>query len=230
MKALSRIAPAWLVHIGAWIPLLSIACDYTHDGLTANPIQAVTLRTGKTALVLLVLTLAVTPAVTLTGQRWLVKLRRLLGLYAFMYVAIHFLIFTGLDYGFDAALLGDALFEKRYAYVGLAAGLILLSLAITSTKGWMRRLGKNWKRLHRGVYLAGALAVVHYAWLVKSDYRQPLAFGALVLALLALRLPFVRRKLSGIRLSLGRRQAQGASGEEPGLEAPTEVERVQGLG
>jgi sulfoxide reductase heme-binding subunit YedZ len=178
-------------HVVSLAPLARVAYEYTTD---ANPIQAITLVTGKTALVLLVLSLACTPANTWLGWRWAIKARRPLGVYAFLYVALHLFIFLGLDYGLDLALLGEALFEKRYAFVGLAAFALLLPLAITSTQGWQRRLGKRWKRLHRLVYLAAGLAIVHYVWLVKADIRQPLAYGGVVAALLLLRLPALKRR------------------------------------
>ena len=192
----------YFVHIGALIPLLWIILDFFTDNLTANPIQAVTLRTGKAALILLVLTLAMTPVYTLFGFKQVLKVRRALGLYTFMYASLHFAIFIGVDYVFDIELIYEALFEKRFALVGLMTGLILLPLALTSTKGWMRRLGKNWKRLHWLVYLAGLLGVVHYAWSVKSDIRQPLAFGVVILLLLIARIPVVRRALSHYRWRL----------------------------
>jgi sulfoxide reductase heme-binding subunit YedZ len=116
-----------------------------------------------------------------------------------MYASIHFLFFIGLDYQFDLILLQEAIFEKRYAFVGFAAGLILLALAVTSTRGWMKRLGRTWTRLHKLVYLAGILVIVHYVWLVKSDIRIPLLYGALVLTLLILRIPAVRHKASKLR-------------------------------
>ncbi len=186
------------VHLGAWIPLGLILHGLLTNQLTVNPIQAATLRTGKAALVLLVLSLACTPLNTIFRFRPALKVRRALGLYAFMYAAIHFGIFVGLDYGFDPQRLLEAVFEKRYALVGFAAGLVLLLLAITSTRGWMRRLGRRWTRLHRLVYLAAVLAIVHYTWLVKSDIRVPLLYGALVLGLLALRLPPVRQATAGL--------------------------------
>ena len=188
-----------IVHVGALFPLIWLIWDFLNDNLTANPIQAVTLRTGKTALVLLVLTLAVTPLITLFGLKSIIKVRRALGLYTFMYVGLHFAIFVGLDYGFDLGLLYEATFEKRFALVGFAAGLIFLILALTSTRGWMKRLGKNWKRIHRFIYLAGILAVLHYAWLVKSDIREPLVYGAIVGLLLIARIPVMRKYLSGSR-------------------------------
>jgi len=183
----------WIIHLGALTPLAVLIANALRDNLSANPIQDVTFRTGKTALVLLVLSLAATPVNTVFGYRPALKVRRALGLYAFFYVSLHFLIFIGLDYTFDLELIFAAIAEKRYALVGFAAGLILLPLAITSTKGWMRRLGKRWKQLHRLVYIAAPLAVVHYIWLVKADIREPLAFGGVIGALLLARLPFVRR-------------------------------------
>ena len=195
----------WAVHVGSWIPVALISWDYFRDNLTANPIQDVTFRTGKAALVLLVLSLAATPANTLLGFKPAFKVRRALGLYAFMYVVLHFFIFVGLDYGFDLGLIIEDIGDKRYALVGLAAGLLLLPLAITSTRGWMSRLGKNWRRLHRLVYLAAILAVIHYLWLVKADIREPLDYGAAVLLLLLARLSPVRKGLSDFRQNLLRR-------------------------
>jgi sulfoxide reductase heme-binding subunit YedZ len=192
----------WAVHIGSWIPLALILLDYFRDNLTANPIQAITFRTGKAALVLLVLSLAATPAYTLLGFRPALKVRRPLGLYAFLYVVLHFLVFIGLDYGFDLGLIEEAILKKRYALVGFAAGVLLLPLAITSTRGWMSRLGKNWRRLHQLVYLAAILAVIHYIWLVKADIRQPLEFGVAVVLLLVARIPSVRKGLSDLRQNL----------------------------
>jgi sulfoxide reductase heme-binding subunit YedZ len=199
MKWNRRSALLLLTHFGALLPLAFLIRDGLTHNLTANPIQAATLRTGKTALVLLVLTLACTPLNTIFGFRRGLLLRKWLGLYTFLYVSVHFYIFIGLDYGFDLELLKEAIFEKRYALVGFAAGLTLLPLALTSTKGWKRRLGKGWKRLHRLIYLTGLLAITHYLWLVKSDIRVPLLYGAIVLTLLALRIPLVRQKASRLR-------------------------------
>ncbi len=203
----------WLVHLACWVPLGWLVFDALTGRLSVNPIQDLTLRTGKTALWLLVLSLAATPANTLLGFRPALKVRRALGLYAFSYALLHFLVFIWLDYGLDIALILQDVGSKRYVLVGFSAFLILLPLAITSTQGWMKRLGKNWKRLHRGVYLAGVLAVVHYVWLVKSDIRQPLAFGAAVLLLLAARLPPVRSALSRLRSHLQGRVASARAGK-----------------
>jgi len=187
------------VHLAALAPLALLIWDALHRNLTANPIQAITFRTGKTALILLVLSLACTPLNTVFGIRQAVKWRRPLGLYAFLYAGLHFLVFTVLDYGLDWVLLREAIFEKRYALVGFAAFLLLIPLAITSTRGWMKRLGKRWKRLHQAVYIAGVLVIVHYVWLVKADRREPLLWGAAVSLLLLLRVPAVRRWIAKIR-------------------------------
>ncbi|WP_423224003.1 protein-methionine-sulfoxide reductase heme-binding subunit MsrQ [Candidatus Amarolinea aalborgensis] len=189
----------WGVHIAALTPLAVILYLAWQGRLTANPIQDITLRTGQTALVLLVLSLSITPLYTAFTIKELLPLRRRLGLYAFFYAMLHFLIFIGLDYGFDPELLKEAIFEKRYALVGFAAFLILLPLAVTSTKGWMRRLGKRWKALHRWVYVAAVLVIVHYVWLVKSDIRTPLLYGAVVAILLILRAPAVARRVRQLR-------------------------------
>lgn len=212
----TKLKKNWLkvaTHVGSLAPLAVLIWDFYHNQLTFNPIQEATFRTGKTALVLLVLMLAVTPVNTIFGWRQVVPLRKWLGLYAFMYAAIHFLIFVWLDYGLDLQLLQEAIFEKRYALVGFAAFLILLPLALTSTKGWMRRLGKNWKRLHRLVYLAALLVVVHFVWLVKSDIREPLIYGAIIGLLLLLRVPVIRRNISKLR-SRVKQRVSGRSGRE----------------
>ncbi len=203
-------------HAAALAPAAHLAWDVWTDNLTANPIQDITARTGKTALVLLVAALAVTPLNTLFGWRRLIPLRRPLGVYAFLYALQHFLTFVWLDYGLDPVLLEEAIFEKKYALVGFGAFLILLPLAATSTAGWMRRLGKRWKRLHRLVYVAAVLVVVHFVWLVKADVREPLAYGAVVAALLALRVPRVREAVARRRLgSASRRTARGTPPPPP---------------
>jgi sulfoxide reductase heme-binding subunit YedZ len=184
------------VHLAALMPLVWLVADYLGDNLSANPIQAIELRTGKAALVLLTLSLACTPLNTYFRFRPTLKVRRALGLYAFLYIGLHFLTFIGLDYGFDLSLLREAIFEKPYALVGFTTGLLLLPLAITSTRGWMKRLGKSWKRLHRIIYLAAPLAVVHYLWLVKSDTRQPWAFGAIIALLLIVRTSAMKKSFA----------------------------------
>lgn len=198
-----------IAHIGALTPLIWLIWAYLSDNLTVNPIQAATQRTGDYAIVLLTLSLAVTPLYTITRIRQIIPLRRLLGLYAFIYAAMHFAIFIGWDYGFDWGLVIPEIFAKQYTVVGLVSGIILLALAITSFKWWMKRLGKNWKRLHQLVYAAGILVVIHFAWARKGDIlrltgdiQQPLILGAVVLLLLFLRLPPVRKWVSNSRRKL----------------------------
>lgn len=206
--ALAWLRKHWLrllAHVLALLPFVLLVWDYTQNQLTVNPIQEITQRTGTYALALLVVSLACTPLNTLFGLRQVLPMRRPLGLYAFFYATLHFLTFAVLDYGLDLALLQEAIFQKRYALVGFAAFLILLPLAITSTKGWMRRLGKNWKRLHRAVYVAGVLVILHYLWAVKSITLEPLLYAAAVGALLMLRLPQVRQPLTAWRQRMTRR-------------------------
>jgi sulfoxide reductase heme-binding subunit YedZ len=191
------------VHLAALAPLGLLIVAVLTDNLSVNPIQDATFRTGKTAMVLLVASLACTPLNTVFGFRPALKMRRALGLYAFLYAAIHFSIFIGLDYGFDLRLVALELAEKRYILVGAAALLILIPLAITSTKGWQRRLGKTWKKLHRWVYLAGVLVIFHYIWVQKSDIREPIVWGTILGLLLLLRVPVIRQRAASWRGSIG---------------------------
>lgn len=204
MVLLTKLKANWLrimVHVGALLPLAWTILQYAQGMFLVDPVREITTRTGKAALILLLLSLACTPLGTVFGFNRVRRVRRALGLYAFLYASLHFATFVGLDYGFDFTLLPQAVFDQRYVLVGFAAGLILLALAITSTRGWQRRLGKKWARLHRLVYLAGILAIVHFAWLVK-DIREPLRYAAVLAVLLLLRLPPVRRVVSNTRYRL----------------------------
>lgn len=187
----------WLLAtIGGLIPLVQLALGLW-QGRWVDPISETTSHTGSAAILMLVLSLACTPVNTLFGFRPALTARKPLGLYAFLYASLHLLNFIGLDYAFDLrAFWDDALLQKRYMIVGFSAFLILLPLAITSTKGWMKRLGRNWKRLHQLVYGAGIFAVLHYLWLVKLDITKPLIYGAILTVLLALRLPVIRQWIS----------------------------------
>lgn len=191
-----------------WLPVINIAWHAYTGRLSVNPIQDLTFGTGLPALILLLLSLAVTPAVTVFGWNWAIPLRRWLGLYAFGYATVHMLIFTVVDYGLDWAELYRQVLGKPYLLAGLGALLLLLPLALTSTKGWQKRLGKSWKDLHRAVYVAASLAVLHFALLVKADLTEPLIYAGLLAVLLALRLPPVRRRLSTFRQKLRARPAQ----------------------
>jgi len=183
----------WFVHIGSWIPLAVLIYDYFHGNLTANPIQAVEQRTGLIAINWLMFSLSCTPLNILFGFRPAIKVRRALGLYTFMYAVLHFLTFFAWDYGANVTFIWMDVNNKLYIFVGASALLILIPLALTSTKGWMRRMGKRWKKLHNLVYAAGVLVVLHYIWAVKADIRQPLAYGAALLISLLVRWPAFRK-------------------------------------
>jgi sulfoxide reductase heme-binding subunit YedZ len=213
LLALNWLRSRWLkvlVHAGALIPLAWIAWHYTQGLFLIDPVSEITTLTGRGALILLMLTLACTPIDTVFGLKQVKPLRRPLGLYAFVYASVHFATFVWLDYAFDFDLLIQAIFDQRYVVVGFASGLILLALAITSTKGWQRRLGKNWRRLHRLIYLAGILAVLHFAWLTK-DIRVPLRYGIVLALLLVLRIPLVRKAVSRARHGLAHRLSSTSS-------------------
>jgi sulfoxide reductase heme-binding subunit YedZ len=212
MPARSFRRPHWLqiaAHLGALLPFAILVRDYFTGNLTFNPIQEATIRTGKTALSLIVLTLAITPLNFLTGWHPLIRIRRPLGLYAFFYASLHFLIFIWLDYGLVWAFIKEGFLKKPYALVGFTAFLLLLPLALTSTKGWQRRLGKRWKKLHRLIYVIGLLVIVHYIWVVKSDTREPLLWGAGIVLLLALRNSRIKQWAGGMRRKNPPRIRQG---------------------
>jgi len=188
------------MHILAWIPLALLTVDYFTGRLGINPIQYATQQLGLMAMVVFAAALAVTPLITLTGISNFQKLSRPLGLYAFMYTALHVIMFVGVDYGFAFDLLWLDAQGKSYMLSGLVSFVILLVLALTSFRWWMKHLKKNWKRLHRLVYAAGILAVLHYALAVKGDlFRlqgdivKPALYTLLLVFLFGLRIPPVRR-------------------------------------
>lgn len=184
----------FVLWLGALSPGAWLVSGIFRGRLGANPIETLTHVTGMTTLVLLLLTLAVTPVRRLTGWNPVIRLRRPMGLFAFFYAMTHFSIWFVFDMVFDVTLMLADVVERPYITVGFTAFLILLPMALTSTKGWIRRLGKRWAVLHRGIYVASALGVVHYYWLVKADTRLPLLLGACLAVLLAFRTPYVRRK------------------------------------
>jgi sulfoxide reductase heme-binding subunit YedZ len=188
-----------LVHAIALLPLVWLTWQYLFGEDWVNPVREATLFTGRYAIILLVLCLACTPIYVLFGLRQAIQVRRPLGLYSFVYASLHVLIFVWLDFAFDLSLIVDEVVQRRFVQAGLVTFLLLLPLAVTSTKGWMRRLGRNWKRLHRLIYLAGLVAVLHYVWVAKGDIRVPLVYGAIVVALLVIRIPAVRSAASRLR-------------------------------
>lgn len=183
----------WLA--AAWPAAWLVRGAFT-GGLGPEPIDTLTKWTGTTSLILLMVTLAITPARRLTGWNRLVRYRRLLGLWAFAYAALHFLVWALFDHQFVPAYLIEDIVKRPYITVGTAALLILLALALTSTTAMVRRLGgRRWQALHRLVYVAAALGVLHFLWLVKADLTNPMIFALVLIALLAARLP--RRRSGG---------------------------------
>ena len=199
MKNKKRNTTKWLklvTHLGSLTPLVWLVADYLTNNLTINPIQEATQRTGDTAVTILVLSLAITPIISLTKLRALAPTRRLLGLYAFGYALFHASIFIAIDYGFDFSLVVETIIQKQFTLVGSITLILMIPLAITSTKGWQKRLGKKWKSLHKLAYLIGPLAILHYAWALKADLRWPLIFAAIIILLLILRHPYVRKNFN----------------------------------
>jgi methionine sulfoxide reductase heme-binding subunit len=192
----------WAVYLAAWVPLVLLIIDYFNDNLTFNPIQAATQRTGGAAIILLALSLACTPLSTYAGWKDAVKLRRALGLYAFMYAAIHFVLFAFVDFGLQFDLIMREFVEKRYLWAGLPAFIILVALAATSFRWAMRRMGKNWKRLHKLIYFVGLLVVLHLAFVIKGDFFRlsgdvwkPLLAAIVIGGLLIVRIPRIKHAL-----------------------------------
>ncbi len=202
MNRLSLLHLRLITHVGSLIPLALLIWDYFNNSLGFDPIREVTFRTGKTAIIILMLSLACTPVSIVFGYNKVITLRKPLGLYAFLYVFLHFLTFIALDYGLKFDLIWEATIEKRYALVGFLAFLILSALATTSNKQAIKKLGKRWKQLHRLVYGAGVLAVVHYIWLVKNDYGEPIIFATILTILLVVRVPPIRKAIQGYRRQL----------------------------
>jgi sulfoxide reductase heme-binding subunit YedZ len=172
----------------ALLPAVGLAWRLYGGRLGANPIETLTHETGQWALRLLLASLAVTPARRLLGWGWAAPYRRTLGLLAFAYAAAHMAMYFAVDLFFDWAAIAADIADRPYVTAGLAAFGCLVPLAVTSTRAWIRRLGRRWVQLHRLVYAAGLLAVVHFLWLVKADLREPLIYAGLLATLLAARL------------------------------------------
>ena len=183
-----------LVRLGVFVaslgPLVRLFWLGTHDGLSANPLEFVTRSTGTWALVFLCLTLSITPLRRLSGFAQVQKLRRMLGLYSFFYALLHFVIWFWLDHGLDLGEMWKDVLKRPFITVGFAAFVLLIPLAATSTKGMMRRLGANWTRLHRLVYVIAVAAILHYWWhkAGKNDFATVSIYAAVVAALLGVRL------------------------------------------
>lgn len=208
-SAARALSMPWLrigIHVIGFFPLIELVYRFFMHQLTVNPIQFIEQFFGRAALNLLVLTLAVTPVITITGWKKLSKYRRTLGLYTFFLFVLHFTTFVALDYGFDFRQVYLLTVQKPFILLGTLAGLMLLVLATTSFRYWMKRLGKNWTRLHKLVYVIGGVAVLHYAMAVKGSLStlsgnivRPLIMGLLVIILLILRITPIKLAIIALR-------------------------------
>lgn len=178
------------------LPATLILVDSLRGRLGANPIEEVLHRLGWWALVILMVSLAITPARRITGWNRIIRYRRLAGLFAFAYATLHLLGYVVLDQWFAWRYIAEDIAERPFILAGFSAWLLLLPLALTSTTGWIRRLGRRWVTLHRLAYLAAALGTLHFFWRVKADTREPIVFVLLLVAMLVLRTPPVSRKLA----------------------------------
>lgn len=188
----------WLkpgVFVGAMAPAAAILVRAPRGELGANPIAQALNLLGLSALIFLIASLSCTPLKTLLGWTWPMRIRRMLGLYAFFYASLHFAVYAGLDQRFDLAAIWADVSKRRFIFVGFSALLLLVPLALTSTQRAVRRLGfVLWKRIHRLAYLAAALGAVHFIWRVKKDLREPLAYAALLCVLLSVRVVAYARR------------------------------------
>jgi sulfoxide reductase heme-binding subunit YedZ len=183
----SRVAKV-AIGVLALLPAARVGWLALDGQLGANPIAEAMNRLGFWTLTLLLVTLAPTPIQIVTGWKWPLRLRRMLGLETFLYVCLHFSVYLGVDQFFDWPAIGQDIVKRKFITIGFAAFLLLIPLAITSTDGMVRRLGfTRWKKLHRLIYVAAVLGVIHFVWRVKSDLRQPMIFAAALAVLLAIR-------------------------------------------
>jgi sulfoxide reductase heme-binding subunit YedZ len=176
------------VFVLALLPLALLVWGGLHDNLGANPIERITHQTGTWTLRFLLITLAITPARKLLGIPELIRFRRMLGLFAYFYASLHFTTYFWLDKFFDWKAIVKDIEKRPFIRIGVLAFVMLTPLALTSTAGWIRRLGgKRWQLLHRLIYLSVIAGVIHYYWLVKSDVRLPVMYGSIALVLFASR-------------------------------------------
>jgi len=212
-KLLSSKWTKVVVFLLCLVPLGALCWRAFQGGLGANPVEFVQHATGDWILRFLVFTLAITPLRKLLNLPDLIRFRRMLGLFAFFYACLHFLTYIGPDQSFDLSAMWKDVAKRRYITVGFLGFVSLIPLAITSTAGWIRRLGgRRWRQLHRLIYFAAVCGVIHYYWLVKSDVRKPLFYGALVAILLLWRLRdwfSKRRSKAPLRVAATRASVNG---------------------
>jgi sulfoxide reductase heme-binding subunit YedZ len=202
-----------VVFLSCLIPLALLGWKAYNNALGANPIEVITHATGDWTLRFLLITLAVTPIRKLIGLLWLIRYRRMFGLFAFFHATLHFLTYIWLDKFFDVHEMLHDVAKRRFITVGFTGFVLLIPLALTSTKGWIRRLGgKRWQALHRLIYFSAIAGVIHYWWLVKADIRDPLKYGGILAVLLGYRIAvWARPKLAANKAK---------SLREPGVEVP----------
>lgn len=192
MNSLTQIRYLWkpLAFALCLTPAVLVVTDAfgITGGLGVNAVEDIQDRFGNWAIRFIVITLSVTPLRQLSGWNWLVRFRRMLGLFAFFYVLMHFLTWLTLDQGLLLSAIAEDIFERPFITAGFAAFLLLIAMAATSTNGIRRRMGKRWQQLHNSIYLAATLAVIHYWWNVKLDTREPAVYAAILAVLLGYRL------------------------------------------
>ena len=174
------------------IPFIIIIAKIFLDQLGPEPIKEITHHTGEWTLLFLVFTLLMSPLKRFTNLNIWISIRRMLGLFAFFYASLHMFTYVGLDYQFDLSAISKDILTKKFIFVGFAAWLLMIPLALTSSKKMMSVLRKNWKKLHRLIYLISILGVIHFLWLVKKDLTEPLIYLLIIIILLILRVNFNR--------------------------------------
>lgn len=211
-----------VIFIACALPLVFLVVDAFTGELGANPVETITHATGDWTLRLLLITLSMTPLRGIAGWSWPLRLRRMLGLYSFFYALLHLLTYLWLDQFFDVQAILHDIVKRPFITVGMAAFLMLIPLAMTSTNAMMRRLGRHWKRLHRLVYLVAIGGVLHYLWLVKADVRDPLIYGALLALLLGFRL--LPKRVLPLRRYLAQRLERQGTSKRPMATRPASVD------
>ncbi len=203
MKAPSKRQLFWLKALLfgiALIPLARLIWLGIQDDLTANPVEFVERSTGTWALVMLMITLSLTPIRLLTGSVWQIQLRRMMGLFMFFYACLHFTTYVWLDHWFDWMAITKDIVKHPYVLVGFSAFMLAVPLAVTSNTYMIRKLRENWKKLHNLVYLVAIFGVLHFLWLVKKDIREPMAYAVVLAVLLGIRLYYrYKNKLARTR-------------------------------
>ncbi|WP_455221286.1 sulfite oxidase heme-binding subunit YedZ [Kaarinaea lacus] len=196
-----------VVFIICLLPLVTLVWDGFHDALGANPVEKITHRTGDWTLRLILLTLTVTPLRKLFNWKFLMRYRRMLGLFAFFYASLHFSTYLVFDHFFDFSEIAKDILKRPYVTVGFTGFVLMIPLAITSTNKMKKRLGKNWKRLHQLVYVVAVCGILHYLWLVKADILLPLVYAAILIVLLTIRVWFQRKSLKPVSVEYSHKRS-----------------------